>query len=280
MSKRKYLGFGLGLRPKHYEFVIENKPKIDWFEVISENFLIPGGNPLYYLTTIRQDYPIVLHGVSMSIGGSDPLDWDYLKQLKHLADRIDPPWMSDHLCWTGINGTNLHDLMPLPYTENTLKHVVERIKQVQDFLGRQFLIENVSSYVTYKESEMSEWEFLTTVVQEADCHILLDVNNIYVSSFNHGFDPLQYLNAIPIDRVQQFHIAGHTNKGTHIIDTHDHPIVDEVWELYAKAVERFGHVSTMIERDDNIPEMPELMIELDRVREIANHILEVEEVTV
>lgn len=279
MSKRKYLGFGLGLRPKHYEFVIENKPKIDWFEVISENFLIPGGNPLYYLSKIREDYPIVLHGVSMSIGGSDPLDWDYLKQLKQLAERIDPPWMSDHLCWTGINGTNLHDLMPLPYTEESLKHVVERIKQVQDFLGRQFLIENVSSYVTYKESQLSEWEFLKAVAEEANCHILLDVNNIYVSSFNHGFDPLEYLNAIPIDRVQQFHIAGHTNKGTHIIDTHDHEIVQEVWDLYAKAVERFGYVSTMIERDDNIPEMPELMLELDRVRQIANSILK-EEVTV
>lgn len=280
MSKRKYLGFGLGLRPKHYEFVIENKPKIDWFEVISENFLIPGGNPLYYLNKIREDYPIVLHGVSMSIGSSDPLDWDYLKQLKQLAERIDPPWMSDHLCWTGINGTNLHDLMPLPYTEQSLKHVVERIKQVQDFLGRQFLMENVSSYVTYKESEMSEWEFLKAVAEEADCHILLDVNNIYVSSFNHGFDPQEYLNAIPVDRVQQFHIAGHTNKGTHIIDTHDHPIVDEVWDLYAKAVERFGHVSTMIERDDNIPEMSELMEELVRVKEIANLILKDEEVTV
>ncbi len=280
MSKGKYLGFGLGLRPKHYEFVLENKPKIDWFEVISENFLIPGGNPLYYLSKIREDYPIVLHGVSMSIGGSDPLDWDYLKQLKQLAERIDPPWMSDHLCWTGINGTNLHDLMPLPYTEESLKHVVERIKQVQDFLGRQFLMENVSSYVTYKESTMSEWDFLRRVAEEADCHILLDVNNIYVSSFNHGFDPMDYLNAIPIDRVQQFHIAGHTNKGTHIIDTHDHEIVDEVWDLYTNAVERFGHVSTMIERDDNIPDMPELIVELDRVREIANVVLNTEEVVV
>ena len=278
MSKAKYLGFGLGLRPTHYNYVLENKPKVDWFEVISENFLVPGGNPLYYLNKVREDYPIVLHGVSMSIGSVDPLDWDYLKKLKDLADSIDPPWMSDHLCWTGMNGTNLHDLMPLPYTEETLKHVVDRVKQVQDFLGRQFLLENVSSYVSYKESSMTEWDFLRAVAEEANCYILLDVNNIYVSSFNHGFNPEDYLNAIPADRVQQFHLAGHTNKGTHIIDTHSDKIIDEVYELYAKAVKRFGHVSTMIERDDNIPEFPELLAELDELKKIASSVLNEEEV--
>lgn len=278
MSKGKYLGFGLGLRPKHYEFILENKPKIDWFEVISENFLVPGGNPLYYLTKIREDYPIILHGVSMSLGSVDPLDWDYLKKLKALADRIDPPWMSDHLCWTGVHGRNLHDLMPLPYTEETLNHIVDRIKQVQDFLGRQFLLENPSSYVSFKESTMTEWDFMKELAVRADCYILLDVNNIYVTSFNHGFDPVDYLNAIPVDRVQQIHVAGHTNKGTHIIDTHDHDVIDEVWDLYAKAVGRFGHVSAMVERDDNIPEMPELMIELDRLKEISSLVLSGEEI--
>lgn len=269
IGNRPYLGFGLGLRTDHYEAVLNERPAVDWFEILSENYLVPGGKPLHYLNRIRERYPLVMHGVSLSIGSSDPLNRDYLKQLKALADRIEPAWISDHLCWTGLNGINAHDLLPLPYTEETLNHVVARVSQVQDFLGRQILLENVSSYVTYRESEMSEWEFLRNVAQRADCLILLDVNNIYVSSFNHEFDPLQYLAGIPVERVQQFHIAGHRNHGDYIIDTHDEPIVEPVWQLYAEAVRRFGRVSTMIERDDNIPPLPELLAELERARHIA-----------
>ena len=263
------LGFGLGLRVEHYQTILDTRPSIDWFEILSENYLVPGGKPLHYLDRIRADYPVVMHGVSLSIGSSDPLDLDYLKQLKLLADRVAPVWLSDHLCWTGLNGTNLHDLMPLPYTEEAIEHVAARVRQVQDFLGRRILLENVSSYVTYTQSEMSEWEFVRAILERADCLMLLDVNNIYVSSYNHGFDARTYLGAIPVERVQQFHLAGHTNHGNYIVDTHDHPVIDPVWDLYAHAVRRFGHVSTMIERDDNIPPLHELLAELDQARAIA-----------
>ena len=274
MIKNDYLGFGLGLRPTHYDDIINTKPTdIDWFECLTEDYLIPGGNPLYYLDKVRENYPMVMHGVSMSIGSTDPLNMDYLAQVKALAKRIEPKWMSDHLCWTGYAGTNLHDLMPLPYTEEAIDHVAERVQRVQDFLGRQILLENVSSYVTYKDSAMSEWDFLTAIAEKADCLILLDVNNIYVSSFNHQFDPVEYLNAIPVERVQQFHMAGHENCGTHIIDTHDHPIIQDVWDLYEKAVARFGQVSTMIERDANIPPLAELQQELAQARDIAANVL-------
>jgi uncharacterized protein (UPF0276 family) len=246
---------------------------VDWFEVLSENYFVPGGKPLHYLERIRANYPVVMHGVSLSIGGSDPLNLDYLKQLKALADRIEPKWVSDHLCWTGVGGLNLHDLMPLPYTEEAVKHVVSRVNQVQDFLGRRILLENVSSYVTYKQSQLTEWEFLTHIAEQADCLILLDINNIYVSSFNHGFEPQDYLNGIPIERVQQFHLAGHQNCGNYIVDTHDHPIINPVWALYEKALKRFGPVSTMIERDDNIPPLKELLAELNHARAIAGLIL-------
>ena len=263
------LGFGLGLRVEHYQTILDTRPDIDWFEILSENYLVPGGKPLHYLDRIRADYPVVMHGVSLSIGSSDPLDLDYLKQLKLLADRVEPVWLSDHLCWTGLNGTNLHDLMPLPYTEEAIEHVAARVRQVQDFLGRRILLENVSSYVTYTQSEMSEWEFVRAILERADCLMLLDVNNIYVSSYNHGFDARTYLGAIPVERVQQFHLAGHTNHGNYIVDTHDHPVIDPVWDLYAHAVRRFGRVSTMIERDDNIPPLDELLAELDQARAIA-----------
>ncbi len=263
------LGFGLGLRVEHYQTILDTRPSIDWFEILSENYLVPGGKPLHYLDRIRADYPVAMHGVSLSIGSSDPLNRDYLKQLKHLADRIEPAWLSDHLCWTGLNGTNLHDLMPLPYTEEAIEHVAARVRQVQDFLGRRILLENVSSYVTYTQSEMSEWEFVRAILERADCLMLLDVNNIYVSSYNHGFDARAYLDAIPVERVQQFHLAGHTNHGNYIVDTHDHPVIDPVWDLYAHAVRRFGEVSTMIERDDNIPPLDELLAELDQARAIA-----------
>jgi len=207
----------------------------------------------------------------MSIGSTEPLNFDYLKQLKALIKRVEPEWFSDHLCWTGVNGLNLHDLMPLPYTEEAIQHVADRVSQVQDYLGRQMLLENVSSYVSYSDSTMTEWEFLSEVAERADCHILLDLNNIYVSAYNHNFDPYTYLTAIPADRVYQFHLAGHTHENNLIIDTHDHPIADPVFDLYAAAVQHFGRVSTMIERDDNIPPLPELLDELDQVRGIAEN---------
>lgn len=272
-STLDYLGFGLGLRTDHYHTILESNPPIDWFEALTENYLVPGGKPLYYLDQISERYPMVMHGVSMSIGSSDPLNWDYLKQVKNLATRIDAKWISDHLCWTGIHHKNMHDLLPLPYTEEALNYLSERIRTVQDFLGRQLLIENVSSYLTYSNSEMTEWEFISQLCTQADCLLLLDINNIYVSSFNHKFDPLTFLEAIPKERVQQFHLAGHTNNGDHIIDTHDHPIIDPVWELYAKAVERFGKVSTMIERDDHIPPLAELLLELEQAKQIARNCL-------
>lgn len=273
-GSRPYLGFGLGLRVPHYQTILDTRPAVDWFEIVSENYMVPGGKPLYHLDRIRSDYPVVMHGVSLSIGSTDPLDEDYLKSLKQLAARAEPKWISDHLCWTGVHGKNMHDLLPLPYTEEAVAHVAGRIAQVQDYLGRRILIENVSSYLTYKDSGVSEWEFLRAVVERADCLILLDINNIYVSSFNHGFDPIAYLDGVPRGRVQQFHLAGHRNLDTHIVDTHDEPIVDPVWELYEAAVRRFGPISTMIERDDNIPPLEELVVELDRARAIAAPILD------
>lgn len=272
MQKHPYLGFGLGLRPPHYQDIITNKPDVDWFEIITEDYLGAGGNSLHYLDQIRENYPVAMHGVSLSIGSCDPLDWNYLKQLKKLEQRIKPCWISDHFCWTGINGTNTHDLLPLPFTEEAVRHVAERIHQVQDFLQRQILLENVSSYVTFECSNMTEWEFMRAIAEEANCMILLDVNNIYVSSFNHNFVPDDYLNGIPPERVQQFHLAGHSNFGTHIVDTHDHDIIEEVWDLYAKAIRRFGYVSTMIERDDHIPAIDELLSELKRAESIAEKI--------
>ena len=265
----KLAGFGLGLRTPHYEAVLNEPHAIDWLEIITENYLVPGGKPLDYLERIRRRFPLVMHGVSLSIGSTDPIDLDYLAQVRALAERIEPHWISDHLCWTGIEGRNLHDLLPLPYTEEALASVVERVGQVQDALGRQILLENVSSYLTYRASDMSEWEFLREVAERADCAILLDINNIYVSSVNHGFDPLTYLQAMPRERVRQFHLAGHSDLGGHLIDTHDHPIVEPVWDLYCAAVAQFGAVPTMIERDDNIPPLGELVAELQIAREFG-----------
>lgn len=272
------LGFGLGLRVDHYESILESRvadlrSKVNWFEAISENYLVPGGKPLYYLDRVRRDWPVVLHGVSMSIGSKDPLDFNYLAQLKALIARVQPPWVSDHLCFTGVGGKNLHDLLPLPYTQEAIRHVADRVTQVQDFLGRRILLENVSSYVTYRSSEIQEWEFLSAICERADCEILLDVNNIYVSSFNHEFDPRDYLAGVPTSRVRQFHLAGHMNHGNYIVDTHDHPVIDPVWDLYAEAVRRFPNVSTMIERDDNIPPLGELIAELDQARHIAARVV-------
>lgn len=269
---RPFLGFGLGLRKEHYEAVLSAKPKVDFFEIITENYLVSGGKPLYYLDQIRADYPMVMHGVSLSVGSSDPLDWEYLTKVKQLIERIEPVWVSDHLCWTGIRGFNLHDLLPLPYTEEALRHVVGRVIQVQEFLGRRILLENVSSYVRYSCSELTEWDFLREVAEQADCLILLDINNVYVSARNHDFDPLRYLSAIPPERVSQFHLAGHTDLGDFVIDTHDHPVRDEVWALFQRAAHRFGPVSTMIERDDNIPPLSELLCELEQARQLAKPI--------
>jgi uncharacterized protein (UPF0276 family) len=263
------VGFGLGLRAPHYEALLNEPHHIDWLEVITENYLVPGGKPLHYLQRIRERFPLVMHGVSLSIGSTDPIDFEYLAQVRALAARIEPHWISDHLCWTGVDGRNLHDLLPLPYTEEALSTVAARVGQVQDALGRQILLENVSSYLTFHASEMSEWEFLREVARRADCAILLDINNIYVSSVNHGFDPLTYLQAMPKDRVRQFHLAGHSDLGGHLIDTHDHPIAGPVWDLYGAAVEQFGAVPTMIERDDNIPPLSELVAELQVARELS-----------
>jgi uncharacterized protein (UPF0276 family) len=271
---RPWLGYGLGLRKDHYEDVLNERPAVDWFEIISENYMVEGGKPLHYLSRIREHYPMVMHGVSMSIGGTGDLDLDYLSRLKKLIQQVEPEWFSDHLCWTGVEGINLHDLMPLPYTEEALQHVVDRVRRVQDYMGQQMLLENVSSYVRYSASQLSEWEFLREVAERGDCRILLDINNIYVSAFNHKFDPLEYLDAMPSERIYQFHLAGHTHEEDVIIDTHDHPVADPVFELYAEAVRRFGRVSTMIERDDNIPPLAELLAELDEVRRIGERELE------
>lgn len=273
MQNKPYLGFGLGLRTDHYDSIVNEKPDIDWFEILTENYLVPGGQPLYYLDKIREHYPMVMHGVSLSIGSFDPLDWDYLEQVKALIHRIQPIWISDHLCWTGVQSKNTHDLLPLPYTDEAIDHIVHRIQQVQDFLQRRILIENVSSYVTYRQSNMTEWDFLKEISERADCLILLDVNNIYVSAINHEFDPLDYIAAMPSKRIYQIHLAGHSNMGDYIIDTHDHDIVDPVWDLYAATLRHHGQISTMIERDDNVPPLSTLLMELNHARQIAKTVV-------
>lgn len=263
------LGFGLGLRTEHFDHVLTTQPEVDWFEVLSENFMVAGGKPRYYLKEIGERYPLVMHGVSMSIGSTDPLNMDYLKALKQLANDVQPQWISDHICWTSVHGVNSHDLLPLPYTEETIKHVAERISRVQDVLGRRILMENVSSYLSYQDSTMDEWEFVNAVADASDCLILLDINNIYVSARNHHFNPLDYLAKINPNRVQQFHLAGHSDYGDYVIDTHDNDVPNSVWELYREALLRFGGVSTMIERDANIPEFPALLNELGIAKKIA-----------
>lgn len=268
-----YLGHGLGLRVDHYDAILEDKPTIDWLEIVSENYLVPGGRPLDYLERFRERYPLVMHGVSLSIGSTDPLDRNYLKSLRQLADHVQPAWISDHLCWTGVEGVNLHDLMPLPYTDEAIGHVVDRVREVQDFLGRRILLENVSSYVGYTHSTVPEWEFVSAIAEAADCLLLVDVNNIYVSSINHGFDALDYLDGLPAERVQQFHLAGHLKGERLIIDTHDATISDPVWNLYAEALKRYGEVSCLIERDDHVPQLAELMGELEHARTISSDTL-------
>lgn len=273
MNRRDFasLGFGVALRRPHYGRILEERAprdarRIDWFEVISENFMVEGGRPLEVLEGVRSRYPVVLHGVSLSIGSSDSLNRGYLDALGALARRIQPAWVSDHLCWTGVGGRNLHDLLPLPYTEETVRYVAERIREVQDILERTIVIENVSSYMAFRASRLSEWEFLSAVAEEADCAILLDLNNIFVNAFNHRFDALRYIDAIPADRVVQFHLAGHSDHGAYLLDSHDHPIHPEVWTLYEHAVRRFGRIPTLIEWDDNIPEFEVLGAAADEAR--------------
>ena len=261
-------GFGLGLRPEHYLDFIATRQRVDWLEILSDNYLVPGGKPLYYLEQIRRDYPLLMHGVAMNLGSMDPLDLAYLASLKALAERVAPLAMSDHLCWTGVDGHYLHDLLPIPYSEAALAHVVRRIAQAQDVLGRRLVIENASTYLQ-AASSISEWEFLAAMAQQADCDLLLDINNIYVSSRNHGFDPLAYLRGLPRERIAYIHLAGHADLGDHCIDTHDQPVCAAVWALYEQALALLGPMPTMIERDSQIPPLSELITELDHARHIA-----------
>lgn len=259
------LGTGLGLRTVHYSHILEAGPAVDWFEIISDNYLSTAGRPLEFLDAIAERYPIVMHGVSLSIGSSDALDLGYVRELCKLRDRVHAHWISDHLCWTGVAGKNSHDLLPLPYTEETLRHVTQRVRAVQDLLGAPLALENPSTYVEFTSNSMPEWEFLGRLAEQADCALLLDVNNVYVSSRNHGFDPMHYLDAVPYDRVVQVHVAGHTDHGSHIIDSHIGPVVDPVWRLCAIAHARAGGVSTLLEWDAEIPSFEETHAEALRV---------------
>jgi len=267
------LGHGIGLRPPHYAEVIAERPPVDWFEVISENFMVEGGNPRRVLRQVRERYPVVLHGVSLSLGSIDPLDEAYLDRLASLAAEIEPAWISDHLCWSSFGGHTGHDLWPLPFTEEALDHVVRRVTRVQERLGRRILVENVSSYVQFRASSLTEWQFLAALAERADCGLLLDVNNVYVSAHNHGFSAHDFLQGIPRGRVGQFHLAGHSDHGTHLLDTHDHPVCGPVWDLYRAAVARFGPVATLIERDDDIPPLSEVVAESQQAARIEASVL-------
>lgn len=268
-----FLGYGLGLRSAYYQQILEQSPNVDWFEVVSENFMVPGGKALYYLDAIAERYPLVMHGVSLSIGGPHALDPDYLKQLKQLAERIKPAWISDHLCWSRGNAHQLHDLLPLPYTEESLEYIADRVAQVQDVLQRPLVLENVSSYVRGAADDFTEWEFLGALSQATGCELLLDVNNVYVSSRNHGFDPWTFIQSLPTDKVRQLHLAGHSDYGDYVIDTHDHPVSDPVWALYQRTLAHFGPVATLLERDDHFPPFEELLDELHTARELGDHAL-------
>ena len=269
------LGFGLGLRPQHYEALLgEHRGSVSWLEALTDNYLVPGGRPLHYLERLRQHYPVVLHGVSLSIGSTDPLDLDYVRSVKALADRIEPAWISDHLCWTGVGAARLHDLLPVPFTEEALDHVARRVHAVQEALRRELVLENVSSYVAWPGGAMTEWDFIAGLVARTGCGVLLDVNNVYVSAVNHGFDPHEYLAAVPAAAVRQIHLAGHTIQGTKLVDTHDAAVRDEVWSLYEEAIALLGPRPTMIERDGNIPPLAELLDELDIARRLARRALD------
>ncbi|UCE87381.1 MAG: DUF692 domain-containing protein [Deltaproteobacteria bacterium] len=273
-SDAPFLGVGVGLRPVHYREVLERGAqetlRVDWFEALSENYMAPGGRPRRILGQVRERAPLALHGVSMNLGSIDPLDETYLRGLAELVARVEPAWISDHLCWTGVDGRNLHDLLPLPRTEETLRHVTRRVTRVQNLLGRRIALENVSSYLRFEADAGEEWEFLVAVAEASDCGILLDVNNICVSAHNHGFDPLRYIDAIPSQRVFEIHLAGHSESGPLRIDTHDRAVSEEVWSVYAHAVRRLGRVSTLIEWDDAIPAFPVLEAEAQRARNILH----------
>lgn len=263
------LGYGLGLRSAYYQQILEQSPDVDWFEIVSENFLVQGGKALYYLDAIAERYPLVMHGVSLSIGGPHALDIDYLKRLQQLAERVRPAWISDHLCWSRGNAHQLHDLLPLPYTHESLHYVAGRVRQVQDLLQRPLVLENVSSYVRAADDDFCEWEFLAALSQLTGCELLLDVNNVYVSSRNHGFDPWTFIQGLPAHSVRQLHLAGHHDYGSYVIDTHDHPVSDPVWELYQRTLEHLGPVATLLERDDHFPPLEELLAELRKARELG-----------
>jgi len=259
--RRLELGHGIGLRTKHFaRFEAEASP-VEWVEAVAENFMAEGGRPIALLEKVRRDTPVAIHGVSLSIGGSDPLSDVYLRDLRRLVSRIEPALVTDHLCWGTYRRKYVHDLLPLPYTEESLAHVAGRVSAVQDLLGRQILLENPSTYVAFQESTLTEWEFLAELSQRADCGILLDVNNVYVSAHNLGFDPLAYLDGIPPDRVGQFHLAGHSNKGRYLLDSHDGPVAPPVWNLYREALRRFGRVPTLVEWDERIPPLEAVVAE-------------------
>ncbi len=267
------LGFGLGLRRPHYDYILQHRPPVDWFELISENYLAPGGRPRAILRRIREDYPVVLHGLSFNIGTDEPLNTTYLDQLKALIRETEPAWVSDHICWTGLHGRTSHDLLPIAYNQETLRLVSDKVNRIQDYLGQTVVLENPSTYLQFRSCEISEPAFINTLVANTGCRLLLDVNNVYVSSFNLGFDPFDYINTLKSDCVQQIHLAGHTNNQTHIVDTHDHPVCDEVWALYRRACQRFGKVATLLERDDHIPPFPELLAELGLARQAQTEAL-------
>jgi uncharacterized protein (UPF0276 family) len=263
------LGVGLGLRSVHYAHILKERPPVDWFEVLSENYMQTAGRPLHFLDAIAERYPVVLHGVSLSIGSTDPLDRTYLAELRALRDRTRARWVSDHLCWTGVAGKNTHDLLPLPYTEESLRHVADRVRAVQDFLGAPLALENASTYAEHAGASMHEWEFLARLAEDADCAILLDVNNVFVSGYNHGFSPATYLAAMPFDRVVQFHVAGHTDHGTHIIDSHIGPVRDDVWKLLGHAYGKSGGASVLLEWDAEIPGFDVVHAEARRASEFV-----------
>ncbi len=244
---------GIGLRPQHLEYVLSELPSINWFEVLTDNYFGPGGESLKELEQIRSHYPITMHSVGMSIGSSDPINWDYVKQIKSLADKFDPGWVSEHLCWTSAHGVHFHDLLPLPYTEETINHVSDRISQIQDFLGRRLLIENVSSYLSFEQSQMNECEFVASVAEKADCGILLDVNNIFVSQYNHGDDAIAYIKSIPADRVGEIHLAGGEERDGYMLDTHSREVPEDVWTIYKAAIAHCGDTPSLIEWDNDIP---------------------------
>lgn len=272
------LGFGLGLRIPYYQEILEQRPDVDWFEVISENFMVEGGKALYHLDAVAEHYPIVMHGVSLSIGGPHEMDRDYLKRLKKLAERVKPQWVSDHLCWSRGNAHHLHDLLPLPFTDESLQHVAARVRQVQDVIERPLVLENASTYIRSAGDKYTEWEFLSHLTEITGCELLLDVNNVYVSARNHGFDAWTYISSLPVDKIRQLHLAGHTDYGHYVVDTHDHPVCDPVWQLYEQTIRHLGPVATMIERDDHYPPFAELMAELQKARALGAKALRAESV--